>query len=601
MCGISGAIGFNKEYLNFRDSFRSALHHRGPDASTDWLHENVHLNHNRLSIIDIKGGNQPFMSTNHKHALVYNGELYNYKELKSILEGLGHSFHTTSDTEVVLNSYIEWGVSCIEQFRGMFAFAIADIENQQVFLARDHFGIKPLVYHISNKGLFFASEIHAFKKLPFLNLTLNPAALDEYFWLQYIPAPNTIFQEVKKLPPAHFMTVSFSGEILQKKNYWDFEFKPDKDVSISDWEEQVNATLKESVKKHLVSDVSFGAFLSGGIDSSLVVSYMSEIMDRPVKTFSIGFDDADFNELQYARKIAEKYRTEHHEEVIHPDALDILPKLVAHYGEPFGDSSAIPTYYVSKLASSHVKMVLSGDGGDEAFLGYESYARLLNAQKYEGISRYKQLLYPIGRLLYPHRYFDRSSYQYWMEINRYYPFDIRTKLYNSENVKAVYKHSLFENFFDSHNYPLVQRAQYTDLKTYLPYDILTKVDIASMVNSLEVRTPLIDVEVWNLISKIPPEHHLSGNNSGKQLLKKILTNKVDSDFAYRKKQGFSVPMSKWFKNEKQINERILDSEMLPALLDKKEISKLISEGFGHRLWLLLFLDEWLHQFKSIKP
>lgn len=599
MCGISGAIGFNKEYLNFKDHFRSSLDHRGPDASTEWLHESVHLNHNRLSIIDLEGGNQPFISKNNEYTLVYNGELYNYKELRQQLEAQGHSFYSESDTEVILNSYIEWGSKCLNRFRGMYAFAIVDIRQELVFLARDHFGIKPLVYHLSRDGFFFASEIQAFRKLPFLNLSLDPAALDEYFWLQYIPAPNTIFKEVKKLPPAHYMNVSFTGQIKEINNYWSFEFDPQEHISQTDWVEQVNSTLKASVEKHLVSDVSFGAFLSGGIDSSLVVSYMAEIMDRPVKTFSIGFDDAEFNELMYARRISKQYNTEHHEEIVDPDALEVLPKLVAHYGEPFGDSSAIPTYYVSKLAGSHVKMVLSGDGGDEGFLGYESYSRLLKGQDYQTVSNFKQRLYPLARKIQPYRYFDRAAYKFWIEINRYYPYEIRKKLYKAKGLHASFEHSLFARLYES-KIQLIQKAQFTDLNTYLPFDILTKVDIASMANSLEVRTPLIDVEVWNLISKIPSKQHLSADYSGKQILKSLLAKKTDREFAFRKKQGFSIPMSRWFRDERKMAGRILDSTHLPTLLDKKEIENLVSEGFGHRLWLLLFLDEWLDQFNNSK-
>jgi len=323
MCGITGAIGFNSNETEWIDSFNDAIKHRGPDGGGTYFKEGVFLGHRRLSIIDLETGQQPLHSENSKYVIVYNGELYNYLEVKQELMQEGVKFKTTSDTEVVLNAYIVWGEKCLEKFRGMFGFAIADHVSRCVFLARDPFGIKPLVYHRGNNGFFFASELSAFKHIPFIKLTINEEALDQYLWYQYIPGPNTIFSNVYKLPPAHFVKVSFEGEVLEKKKYWHFRFRPQNSVSMKDWIAETDSILKSSVKSHLVSDVPFGAFLSGGIDSSLVVSYMSELLNDSVKTFSIGFEDKEFSELEYANVIAKKYNTEHHVEILKPDALSI--------------------------------------------------------------------------------------------------------------------------------------------------------------------------------------------------------------------------------------------------------------------------------------
>lgn len=604
MCGISGAIGFISEASQYLENFNDSQVHRGPDRAGTFVKDSVFLGHRRLSIIDLNSGAQPMHTIDQKHTIVYNGELYNYKELKEELVQKGIKFNTASDTEVILYAYKVWGKDCLNKFRGMFSFAIADFENKIVFMARDQFGIKPLLYHSGANGFYFASELSAFRKLPFLKFSINEEALDQYFWHQYIPAPNTIFKDFHKLPPAHFLITDLTGNIKEKKKYWDFRFESDSSKSYEDWIEEANIVLKESVKSHLVSDVPFGAFLSGGIDSSLVVSYMSEILDKPVKTFSIGFDDQNFSELEYARVIANKYQTDHHEQILEPNALSVLPDLVTHYGEPFGDSSSLPTYYVSQLAGNHVKMVLSGDGGDEGFAGYGSYLKWIRDQSHPGISPLKRAFYPIGRTIFPHKYIKRNSSQYWVEIMRYLPFELRKKLYNSSSgLSPNYKTSLFKKLFDeAKDFDHVQKAQYMDLGSYLPFDILKKVDIASMAHSLEVRTPLIDIKVWELVSKIPSNMHFSQPPSGldgKMILKDLLASKIDKQFAFREKKGFSIPLAKWFgSGESLVKERLKDSSNLKEFLEPTTIDSILKEGFGHRIWLLLFLDEWLHQFKD---
>ncbi|MEL6562251.1 MAG: asparagine synthase (glutamine-hydrolyzing) [Bacteroidota bacterium] len=606
MCGISGAVGFEQEVKHHLKAFNESLLHRGPDGEGIFEQGSVFLGHRRLSIIDLDNGQQPMFSEDKNCVIVFNGELYNFRELRIELEKAGISFKTTSDTEVILYAYKVWGQSCLNRFRGMFSFAIVDYVSNHVFIARDHFGIKPLLYYQGSEGFFFASELSAFKKLPFLNFSINSEALDQYLWHQYIPAPNTIFKNIHKLPPANFLKIGFNGKVLEKQKYWQFKFTPEHSPSMSDWVEETDNVIKSSVKSHLVSDVPFGAFLSGGIDSSLVVSYMSELLSSPVKTFSIGFHEKEYNELKYARAIAEQYQTEHYEEILEPDALTMLPDLVSQYGEPFGDSSSIPTYYVSKLAGSKVKMVLSGDGGDEAFAGYDTYLRWINDLSYPGVSKTKKMLYPLGRAIYPHRYMKRNSYQHWMEIVRYYPYELRKQLYEGKlDIFPNYDSKLFGTLFkEAENFDHVQKAQYMDLGTYLPYDILTKVDIASMAHSLEVRTPLIDTKVWDHISKIPSSHHFSGEKSeftGKILLKKLLASKTSEEFAFREKKGFAVPLSKWFGDQDQkVIDRLMDSNHLFEYFHKPTVKEILQDGIGRRIWLLLFLDEWLHQFSTLQ-
>ena len=321
------------------------------------------VTHARLSIIDLETGKQPICNEDGTVWITYNGEIYNYRELRLQLEGKGHQFHTKSDTEVIVHSYEEWGDQCVERFRGMFAFGIADLKQQRVFLARDQLGIKPLYYLRTASCFAFASEIQALRCIPHLDLSIDIQGLDQYLWLQYIPAPKTIFKEISKLPPAHYLTVTFDGDCSRAEEYWRIRFSPVRRRSEGEWLEMIEEVVRDSVKTHLVSDVPFGAFLSGGVDSSAVVAYMSRTMTEPVKTFSIGFEEDEFSEIDYAEVVAKKWGTEHHVEIVKPDALEVLPRLVKHYGEPFGDSSALPTYYVCQMARKHVPMVLSpGDG-----------------------------------------------------------------------------------------------------------------------------------------------------------------------------------------------------------------------------------------------
>ena len=611
MCGIIGILNLDKRPVSSRllDQMTSALSHRGPDETGAWKNGFIGLGHKRLSIIDLQTGKQPMSDKTGNVWITYNGELYNFLELKQLLILKGYSFRTTSDTEVILYSYIEWGDNCVEKFRGMFAFGILDMTKKRLFLARDHLGIKPLVY-LSTPGCFaFSSEIQALRCLDNIPLELDLRAIDQYLFLQYIPAPLTIYKQVKKLPPAHRLSISFDGEISGPERYWDLEFKPDHSLDESEWLEALDKVLYDSVKAHLVSDVPFGAFLSGGIDSTAIVTYMAQILKQPVKTFSIGFEEEAFNELQYAEVVAKQCMTDHHVEIVKPDALSILPKLVKHYGEPFGDSSALPTYYVSEMARKHVPMVLSGDGGDEAFAGYNTYRGWIQWLKFHKTPFWKKVLYPAVSSIFPKRYPKRTSEtKNWFKQINYFPDDLRRELWRREyrDIPGLPIEAFEKESDNTADYGAINKVQYMDIKTYLPYDILTKVDIASMLNSLEVRTPLVDVRVFEFAATIPEHLNMNKNANnefeGKLLLKKLLKKYYPETFIHRTKMGFSVPIQKWFEAPDNLQNDILDrilqkNSLINEFFCPEQIGKLIETQSYSLLWLILFLEEWLYQNK----
>ena len=537
MCGIVGVI--SKKQTKSIDSIVSdmanSIESRGPNGEGFYIYDNIAFGHRRLSIIDLKGGKQPMSDDTNQYSVTYNGELYNYKLLRIELEKKGFNFRTDSDTEVILNSYICWGEGCLNRFRGMFAFAILDKLKDTVFLARDPFGIKPLCFYNDESFFAFSSEISAFKKIPGFDKTISLQALDMYLWLQYIPAPESIFKSVKKLMPGHCMLLDKDGNTLYNKAYNNFSFKPDFKRKESDWLEELDHKLEKSVKLHLMSDVPYGAFLSGGIDSTAIVSIMAKELKKPIKTFSIGFNESSFSELPYARKVAEKWGTDHYEEIVEPEALKILPDLVRHYGEPFGDSSALPTYYLSKLAAEHVPMVLSGDGGDEIFAGYGSHINWMKEISkpdwVENLPSIRQKIYPILNKLSPNKYpktWKKPRFDVWIKYVEYLNTNWRTKLWKNEYKQFIQvKNTSVENSFsEGLKFQGVNTVQYFDIQNYLPNDILTKVDIASMMHGLEVRTPLIDMELWDFALTIPEKFNIQKVNNnhweGKLLLKKWL-------------------------------------------------------------------------------
>ncbi len=605
MCGIGGLLRLDQGIKDEHIRLIEQLKHRGPDGNNFYLDEeqNIALVHSRLSIIDLKGGLQPMSNTSKRKWITYNGELYNFQSIKEELKRDGYAFSTSSDTEVILAAYEKWGKDCVCKFRGMFAFCILDYDKRELFLARDHFGIKPLYYYLDNKVFAFSSELYGLTDIG-LHLSYNFRAIDSYLGLQYIPGTETAYSETKKIGPAQSLSISFDLKNIREETYWEFNYSQSLTLSKDEWMERVEAALEDSVQAHLVSDVPYGAFLSGGIDSTLIATYMTKVLRRPIKTFTIGFEDNDYSETKYALQVAKQLGTEHYCEIIKPDALEILPSLVKHYGEPFGDSSAIPTYYVSKLAREHVPMVLSGDGSDEAFLGYQTYPKWNSFNQYQNVSNFKRPFHPFLSMILPVRYPPRNSYQGWIEINRYMPYSLRRELWKGDLQKyAVWNNPEFDSLFARMNdQGIVRQAQYADLKTYLPNDILTKVDRASMMHGLEVRTPFVDMEIWKLISGMPVDINLDvRNGSGKKILKNLLRKLYPEDFVSRPKQGFSIPLTDWLSipKMKQRMQSLHDSNSgLLDFFNRSAIKKVVEGKNGKYSWLLLILDEWLKLCKE---
>ncbi len=610
MCGIAGIVMKDGAPVSrpVLAAMTDALAHRGPDDRGVWVDGHLGLGHRRLAIIDPVGAVQPMCDSSRRVWIAYNGEVYNFRDLRQELEGRGHEFRTRSDTEVVLAAWQEWGASCVERLRGMFALAIVDLDRHTLLLARDHFGIKPLYYLNSPRLFAFASELEALRRLPEVAFDVDLGAIDEYLRLQYIPAPRTAYRQVAKLRPGHRLAVGLDGVPATAERYWQLRFAPEHGRSEDEWLELLDSTLAESVHAHMVADVPFGAFLSGGVDSSAVVAYMARVLQQPVRTFTIGFTAEEHSELRFAEVVAERWHTEHHVEVLSPDACAILPTLVRHYGEPFGDASAIPTYYVSRLARTAVPMVLSGDGGDELFAGYASYREWYSWLTSADAPAWKRWLYPLAQRLRPGRYLPRdpSNLAAWLSFVSWTPRPTRRQLWRPEHRHLADQESPFfaEEFARCAGLHPVQRAQYLDLMTYLPFAILAKVDGASMVSSLEVRTPLVDLRVAELAATIPVELNFrrgaDGRYEGKLLLKKLLRRYYPEDFLRRPKTGFGVPLATWLGDATTLRTTVHDRLLSPTsplaeLFEPAAIRALVRNAAHAPVWLLLVLDEWLRQ------
>ncbi len=595
-----------------------AISHRGPDGVGFLRRDCVALGHRRLAIIDPETGHQPMTNQDETVWLTYNGEMYNFLELREELQQKGYRFDTRSDTEVVVHAYSEWGAGCVKRFRGMFAFALADFKNRKLLLARDHFGIKPLYYRLGKDYLAFGSELPAIRQVDDAAPAGNLEAVELFLRLQYIPTPHTIYRDVFKLPPATYLVVDFDGQTTGPTRYWDFRFKPEGGLSDRDWEDRAEAVIHDSVKAHLISDVPFGVFLSGGTDSSLVALQMSRILKHPVQAFAIGFREKQYSEVPYAEQVAEQCGIELRTEIVREDMLQILPDLVAHYGEPFGDSSAVPTWYVSRLAREHVPMVLSGDGGDEGFGGYDNYERWLESgllEKARNSARDSHLRAAFWWLRRAMRQYlsqgTLNSLPQWQGINLYLQEDQRRALWRDEFQHLVELGcEVFEDA-DARARKLsrLSYSQYLDYQTYLPCDILTKVDVASMYHGLEVRTPLIDVRVVELAASLPLNQRFRRNGSNevtrKYLLKKLLGRTFSKEIVHRPKQGFGIPRAEWFF-EGQSGRRMFEQTVLnpeSRLYDwfKPESVRFQMDVHNREcnnsgaLWLLLVLGIWLEQ------
>ena len=617
MCGIAGKIYFDpsrKIDITELKKMTNTISHRGPDDEGYYIEDNVGLGFRRLSIIDLTTGHQPLKDYSGRYWIIFNGEVYNFKEERVKLIKKGYVFKTSSDTEVIVNLYAEYKEKCLEHLRGMFAFVIWDKKEKVLFGARDRFGIKPFHYYLDNEKFIWGSEIKSILADNNINKTISLEGLDYYFAYGYSQRDRSIYQNISKLKPAQYFTFDYNRkEKLKIEDYWHINFEPDYSKSENYWKEALYDTLNESVKIRMVSDVPLGAFLSGGVDSSTVVALMARNSDKAVKTFSIGFKEEKYNELKYARQVAEMYGTDHHEFILELESIDLLPKLVQAYDEPFADSSAIPTYYVSKFTRNHVTVALSGDGGDELFAGYNSYPKMLALKNavYNNKFSNKAIFSPLNRIIPDHLY--GKGYSYYLSkdknmINAYFclwkDYE-RRKIFNSSlrsKLGVNRAEQLKENYLKEVNASFISKMQLLDIKTYMVDDILTKVDRASMLNSLEARVPILDHKFAELSFKIPWEYKLKAK-SKKYILKESFRHILPPDILNHKKQGFSIPLNLWFKGDLKefAFDTLLNSSKLSEYLDTKQLRAILENhqkgvrDYSAKIWSLLFLDEWLKQ------
>lgn len=648
MCGICGEINLNKKEVKPEviRQMCDVLAHRGPDDEgmvlirgdkvfevkrpfptyLDEIGFEVGLGHRRLSIIDLsEAAHQPMANKDRSVWIVFNGEVYNFQEIRVQLEKKGHVFKSRSDTEVILHAYEEWGVDCLKQFRGMFAFGLWDNNLKRLFLARDRLGKKPLVYSHRNGRFAFASEIKALLQIPWVERRVDPLAIHHYLTYQYIPSPETIFEGIKKLPPAHYLLYD-SHDNLKIERYWTLNYNSQekRKADVEELCEIIREKLEESVKLRLISDVPLGAFLSGGIDSSLVVGLMAKNGGPPVKTFSIGFEEQDFDELAYARIVSNHFGTDHHEFVVKPNAIEILPKLVWHYNEPFADSSAIPTYYVSKLTREYVKVVLSGDAGDENFAGYPRYLRSKYVLWFTRLPEKarRSFLPAFLRILsqspWKRKTLNRlADFMEMLSSHQGRNYAEQIKIFNQKEKDDVYSEEfsrqvkgtdpldyLIKKYEEGDTDDPLEKLLYLDMTTYLPEDLLVKMDIATMANSLEARIPFLDHVVMESVATIPSRLKLKGSKT-KYILKTAFKDFLPEAILKRKKMGFGVPVARWFRKELKdyTREILLDQRTTGRGYFKREgIERLLNEHlalhYDHssKIWALLFLEIWFRVF-----
>lgn len=621
MCGISGQLYFDPECRVDESSLKAMtdkIISRGPDDEGFYINKNVGFGFRRLSIIDLHTGHQPLCNEDQSVWIVFNGEIFNYLELRKELISKGHVFKTKTDTETIVHLYEEYGRDCVKHLRGMFAFAIWDERKRKLFCARDRFGIKPFYYHLSGERFVFGSEIKAILGAEHIPHDLDYHALDSYFTYQYITDDLSIYSSIKKLRPSHTLEIGLAtrgAPEIKSTRYWDICFAPDESRSEAQWCEELDAMLSEVVRMRMISDVPLGAFLSGGIDSSSVVAMMARHSGNPIKTFSIGFKEAAFNELEYARAVARKFGTEHHEQIIEPESVDLLPRLISAYDEPFSDSSAIPTYYVSKFAREHVTVALSGDGGDELFAGYDAYPKLLKIHRYNALpdSVNKVIWGAVhkcipawvkGHGLAYHLSKDRNLVGAYFSV---WTQPERMRLYKPELSKRIGR-DMAENYkigliHHSKAGDYLSRMQELDMRTFLVDDVLTKVDRVSMVNSLEVRVPLLDHKLAELSFRIPSRLKYK-NGEMKFILKKTMEKHLPEAVLSHKKQGFTIPLSMWFKDslKSYVHERLFGTNSkLADYVDMGYARKIVIDNERgmrssyQKVWSLIVLDAWLEQ------
>lgn len=602
-----------------------------PDQSSSWRCDShtdaagnsmgVALGFRRLSIIDVDGAQQPLANEDHSVQVVFNGEIYNYSTLRRRLQGSGHLFRTEGDGETIVHLFEEVGEKCFESLNGMFAVAVWDGSRHRLILARDRIGQKPLYYAFKNQQFVFGSELKSLAQVPGVCEKINAKAIDSFLTYQYIPHPETIWEGVHKLPPGHFLI--FEKGQISIHRYWNLDLQQQSNINANEAQEQVREILNDSIKLRLQSDVPLGSFLSGGIDSSIITALAQEQSTKPIRTFSIGFPVADFDETSYAAQVASHLGTEHQRFEVQPNGVEILDQLVWHYDEPFGDSSAVPTWYLSKLTRQEVTVALSGDGGDELFAGYERYRALWLSEKLQKIfpihrlpgnqlirklpdsNRRRSLSRRAKRFLEAFGQNTPRRYLNWLQI---FPEELRASLYTGDFLGSLPNDDPFDfleqNWNLSEGRDIVTRASTTDLLTYLPCDLCTKVDIASMANSLEVRQPFLDYRLVEFAASLPVHHKFRGKR-GKLILQSCFGNKIPREIFTRSKMGFGIPIAGWFRNElKELMQDTLLAEdaRTQQFFQRKRIESLCQahvnheQNHGYRLWNLLILEMWLRRW-----
>jgi len=623
MCGIAGKFHFNHTQpidTERLTAMTTAVAHRGPDADGFYVGPGIGLGHRRLSIIDLSTGDQPLSNEDHTIWVVFNGEIYNFAEVRAELVAHGHRFRTNSDTEVIVHAYEQWGELSVERFRGMFAYAVWDEPRRRLVLVRDRLGVKPLHYAVTRSGVTFGSEIKSLLEDPVVPRAWSPEALDAYLTLQYVPCPQTIYRGIWKLPPAHLL-VAENGRVSIRR-YWDLNFTGDGDPAREEeYLDRLDGAVTESVRLRLMSDVPLGAFLSGGIDSSAVVAAMVETSAGRVVTTSVGFDEQAFNELEYARTVARHLDVEQHEKVVKPGnntIVDLLPKLAWHLDEPFADSSAVPTYYVSQAAREHVTVALSGDGGDELWAGYarhrveqwEASARrwLGGGARFAGRLAQRMPLAVKGARSLQHLALSPAEACARKHAYGLFESEARGALYSSDFAAEVRDADPFLGFrlaYASCASPdPLDRALYVDVKTYLVDDIMTKVDKMSMAVSLESREPLLDHKLLEFAATVPASLKLK-NGRSKYLLRRLLERRIPKSIVDRPKHGFEAPTGEWLRGPlaPMVDDLLLDGRLRGrGIFDDREVARLWTEHRGrakdhrHRLWSLVMLELWFRQF-----
>ena len=638
MCGITGKLHFNPTHPvdeGLIHRMNTLLTHRGPDSDGVWTDGSIGLGQRRLAIVDLSPtGDQPMCNEDGTIWITFNGEIYNHPEWLPKLEARGHRYRGRSDTETILHLYEEYGRDCVKHLRGMFAFALWDSKRRSLLLARDRFGQKPLLYAKTSAGLTFASELKAILQDESVSDEIDYTALHHYLTYGYVPTPQTIFRHIRKLPPASTLLWQACPERstrngkLSIERYWTLSYTPKLDISEEEAAEEVLALLREATRIRLMSDVSLGAFLSGGVDSSAIVALMAEAMSEPVKTFTIGFDDQSFNETPFARQVAEQYSTNHHEFTVTPDVFAVLPELVWAYGEPYADSSALPSYYVAKMTRQHVTVALNGDGGDEAFAGYERYVANQLSGHYQRLPSWlrkgvvaplaRQLPEPSGRKNPVRRLKRFVLAQQETPERRYARWLI---LMGNQTKQTLYTGEFAARMAEIDSLTLLEQAHarfavavngaealdqtlFSDVHTYLPDDLLVKVDIATMIHSLEGRSPFLDHKLAEFAARLPVGYKLRGRN-GKYILKKAMEKHLPHHILYRDKCGFAAPIGRWFREDlrEMVVDVLLDSRTLArGIFERQAVSKLLDEHISGRvnhryhIWELLMLELWFRTY-----